>query len=105
MKLTLQSSFDGIIYNVGCSIALATSVMIGQNYGAKKYDRIKKTLNVSIVYATLTSLALGTIFVAFSDKMLAIMTDNQSVIEIAKNKMILLVIDSKYSFLLLMFID
>lgn len=87
---TIASQFDGIIYNVGCSIAIATSIIIGQNYGAKNFERIKKTLRTSVVYATTVSLSLGVIFILLSDIMLSPMTDNQTILEMAKTKMTLL---------------
>lgn len=87
---TIAGQFDSIIYNVGCSIAIATSVIIGQNYGAGNFERIKKTMRVSIVYTTVVSLSLGLIFVLFSDFILSMMSDNPAIIDIAKSKLILL---------------
>lgn len=40
---------DGIVYSVGCSIAISTASMVGQNLGAKRLDRIKKLIKVSVV--------------------------------------------------------
>lgn len=86
----ISGQFDGIIYNVGCSIAIATSVMVGQNFGAKNYERIRKTMKISIAYSTISSLALGIIFVILSDWMLGLMTKNPDVLSIAKDRMALL---------------
>lgn len=82
--------FDNFIYTVGCAIATATAVMVGQNLGAGRLDRIKKTMGVSLAFATAVSLLMGIIFVVFSDFLLSILTDSLDVIAIAKDRMILL---------------
>ena len=87
---TISNQFDGIIYNVGCSIAIATSVIVGQNFGAKKVERVKKTIRQSIGYTTCVSLSLGLICVLLSDIMLGTLSQDPNVLAIAKDKMILL---------------
>lgn len=86
----VASQFDGIIYNVGFSIAIAASVMVGQNYGAKSHERIKKTMRMSVLYATSVSLILGTVFVFLANSMIGIMTDNPDVTKLAKDRMVIL---------------
>ena len=86
----ISGQFDGIIYTVGSSIAVACSVMVAQKFGAGNFERMKRTINVSIVYATAASLLLGIVFVLFSVPLLRIMTDDIDVISIARGRMILL---------------
>ncbi len=86
----ISSQFDGIIYNVGCSIAIATSVIVGQNFGAKNFERVRKTIGQSIGYTTCVSLFLGVTFVLLSDVMLGMLSENPDIIAIAKDKMVLL---------------
>lgn len=86
----ISNQFDGIIYNVGCSIAIATSVIVGQNFGAKNFERVKKTIVQSAGYTTCVSLSLGIIFVLLSDVMLGMLSDNDNVIAIARDKMVML---------------
>ena len=86
----ISGQFDGIIYNVGFSVAIATSVMVGQNFGARNCERIRKAIKTGVVYTTFLSLLLGVVFVIFAKPLLGIMTENSNVIEIAKDKMILL---------------
>lgn len=83
----IAGQFDAIVYNVGMSIAIACMSMVGQCYGAGLIDRIKKTVGVSAVYATVASLSLGTVFVICSDFLLDIMTDSASVIAIGKEQL------------------
>ena len=80
--------FDAIVYNVGMSIAIGCMSMVGQCYGAGLIPRIKKTVLVSAVYATVASLSLGAIVVLFSNQLLGIMTDNPKVIDIGREQLI-----------------
>jgi len=85
-----SSQFDGFIYTVGTAIASATSVIVGQNLGARKLDRIKKTIGISVIYVTAVSLFMGVNFVLFADSLLSILTDSAEIIEIAKGRMLFL---------------
>lgn len=85
-----SGQFDAIIYNVGMSIAIACMAMVGQGIGAKNVARVKKTVLVSIGYATVASLALGGLFVLMAEPLLGIITDSDAVIAIAKEKMVVL---------------
>ena len=86
----ISSQFDGVIYQVGCSIAISCMVMVGQCVGARNYVRIKQTMRVGCAYATAVSLCLGALFAIFSEPLLSIMTDSSSIVEIAKGRMYLL---------------
>lgn len=84
---SISGQFDGIIYTVGAAIASAASIMVAQNYGAQNLDRIKRTILVGTLYATAVSILLGTLFVAFAEPMLSLLSDSRAVIEIAKDRM------------------
>jgi Na+-driven multidrug efflux pump len=86
----ISGQFDNVIYSVGSAIAIATMNMVGQSHGAKDFGRIKKAIGIGTVYATVTSLALGVLFVLFAEPMLYILTDSSSVVAIAKDRMTLL---------------
>ena len=86
----ISGQFDGVIYTVGSAIAVAASVMVAQNYGARQFGRIRKTMSVGVLYGTAVSLALGALFVIFAGPMLRFLEDDPVVIGIAKERMILL---------------
>ncbi len=86
----ISGQFDSIIYNVGLSIAIACMAMVGQSLGANDLKRVKKTIGVSLCYVTAASLTLGVLFVILARPLLGIMTDSQAVIELAREKMIVL---------------
>lgn len=86
----VASQFDAFIYNIGCAVATACMVFVGQNIGAKKIDRIKDIILTSSITATALSLFTGVIFIMLSDVLCGLVTDDPRVIEIAKQRMILL---------------
>ena len=86
----ISGQFDGFIYTIGAAIASATSVMVAQNYGARKLDRMKQTVRTGICYVTAVSITLGTVFVMFAEPILRILSDSDAVIAIAKDRMTLL---------------
>lgn len=86
----ISSQFDGIIYTAGCAIASAAMTMVGQNLGAGRLDRIRKTMKMSVAYVTAVSLFLGVAFVLLAEPLLYILTDSPAVVEIAKDRMTLL---------------
>ena len=86
----ISGQFDGIIYTVGSAIAVATSVMVAQNYGAQRLERIKSAIRVGVFYATGISIILGVAFVFVAEPLLRILSDSDNVIAIAKDRMTLL---------------
>ena len=86
----ISGHFDGLIYTVGCAIAVAVSAMVGQNYGAGRLDRIQATIKTGVVYATFASLLLGAVMVLISPPLLKIMSNDENVVSIAKDKVTLL---------------
>lgn len=86
----ISSQFDGFIYTVGAAIAASTSIMVAQCFGAKDFGRIKKTIAVSVAYATAVSIFLGATAVAFAEPLLSILSDDSVVIDIARDRMTLL---------------
>ena len=86
----ISGQFDAMIYTVGCAVATACMVFVGQNMGAGRIDRIKKVLLAAILAATAISLLLGGTFVLLSDLLLGIMTDSEVIISYAKQRMVLL---------------
>jgi len=87
---SVASRFDAFIYAVGSAVAGATMAFVGQNIGAKKPDRVKKSTGVAVALATTLSLSLGIVFVVFAEPLCGLITNSPEVIEIAKERMILL---------------
>lgn len=67
---------------VSSAVNTAGSSMVGQNIGAKKYDRVKKVM-VSIYKITLlVAVVLSVLFVFFPEQIYGIFTSEQAVIEL-----------------------
>jgi Na+-driven multidrug efflux pump len=62
-------------------------VIVSQNYGAHRFDRMHKAIWCGVLYATVVSVALGSIFVIYAEPMLGLLSDSKAVIEIAKDRM------------------
>lgn len=67
------------------AIASAVSPIIGFNYGANQRTRVRKAYNLSILICEIYSVFAVIITLCFSDKMIAVFTVNQSIIELGKN--------------------
>ena len=56
---TASNKLFGILEIAGSSYGFAHVSYVGQNYGAKKYDRIRKGVNQGVLIAILTSMVIG----------------------------------------------
>lgn len=56
---SISGQIEGYIYAVINSISSTSLTVVGQNYGARDYARIKKTIIISTVFVTVASLAIG----------------------------------------------
>ena len=87
---TISSQFDNVVYSVGLSVAVSCGALVGQAMGARKLDRISQTIRVASLYTCAISLSTGAFFVLLSTPLLGFLTDSPTVIEIAKEKLIVL---------------
>lgn len=65
---TIATQVDAITYIASSSFGTAAMVFTGQNYGAKKYDRIKRVLVCGLIQATIFGFVTGQLFLIFSDQ-------------------------------------
>ena len=80
---TIASQVDVLVYGVGSSIATATGIMISQNLGAKKLDRVSSLVKIGSTLVITVTLSLGVIAVLLAPFVFGIMTDNPDVIKLA----------------------
>ncbi len=69
---------------VSNSFSQACITILSQNYGAEKFDRCKKIVNLCILLGMCMCLALSTLIKIFENQVLLIFTNEQEVMEIAK---------------------
>ena len=74
------ANIESIIYVSMYSVAQTALTFTSQNYGAKKYDRIKKGHIVSLVYVTCVGLILGILANVFAEPLLKIFSSDKNII-------------------------
>lgn len=80
---TTLAKMDAIYWMVGGSLGTALTTIVGQNYGAGKMDRVKKSVNIGLGLYYAFSIVIVTVLMAFQRPLFSIFTDNQAVLDIA----------------------
>lgn len=62
------------------SFSMAVTTFTGQNYGAGKYDRVKKGMLVTMVMGIVYTVALGTLLLTFSESAIRLFNQDAAVI-------------------------
>ena len=74
------SKIEGFIFIPITSFGMATTTFVGQNLGAKEYDRIKKGLRFGVTCVTVSSLILGAIMMIFAENLISMFDSHPEVI-------------------------
>ena len=80
---TAIGKMDALYWMVGGSLGTALITVVGQNYGAGKMDRVKKSVNIGLGLYYAFSIVIVTVLMAFQRPLFGIFTENQAVIDIA----------------------
>ena len=80
---TTLAKMDALYWMVGGSLGTALTTVVGQNFGAGKMDRVKKSVNIGLGLYYALSGAIVIILMTFQRPLFSIFTDNQVVIDIA----------------------
>ncbi len=78
---TAASNVDSYIYSAQNALYHTALTFVGQNIGAKKYDRVKKAILYCLVCVTVVGVVLGLLVYAFGETLLGLFTDSFAVIE------------------------
>lgn len=62
---SISGQIEGYIYVVNNGISSTALTVVGQNYGARDYKRIRKTLWITVAFVTVAALAVGWIAILF----------------------------------------
>lgn len=87
---TVASQFDGFIYNAMNAVALSCLAFVSQNYGARKFDRIRTVVRQSVLLVTVIGLVIGGGVILFSAQLCGLITDDPEIIRIAQNRLYIL---------------
>lgn len=79
---TTFGKIDGIYWMINNAFSIAVTTFVGQNYGAGKYDRMKKSVNIGIAMALITAFSITGIFFLSGEFLFGIFTEDISVIAI-----------------------
>ena len=73
---------DGIFWMTISSFGIALTTFVGQNYGAGKYDRVRKGIKDTMVMATFTTLAICSVLYIYAEFLFSLFTKDAAVIQI-----------------------
>ena len=77
---TAGMNLEGFVYMAMNAFSQTSLSFSGQNYGARKYDRIKKIMWLSLICVTVTGLLFGGTFIIFAKPLLHLYTTDPAVI-------------------------
>jgi len=72
---------DGIFWMIMGAFGISITTFVGQNYGAVKYDRIKKGIVTCLIMAFTASITLSTVMLLFGQYFFRLFVSEQAVIE------------------------
>ena len=81
------SKLEGFAFLPVTCFTMALSTFVGQNLGAKKYDRVKKGVGFGIVCACLMAETIGIIFYTFAPKLIGFFGGSQEVVDFGTRHM------------------
>lgn len=78
---TAFGKLDGFYWMVLGAFGVAITTFVGQNFGARKFDRLKKSVRVCLMQATATTIVMCTGLMLFGRSLYHMFTDDPEVIE------------------------
>ena len=80
--MTIFAKVEGFLYFPLFSLGLAVTGFVGQNFGAKEYERVKEGINISLKISVYTSLTFIIILNIFAPYILKLFTNDAAVIKV-----------------------
>ncbi|MCQ2396907.1 MAG: polysaccharide biosynthesis C-terminal domain-containing protein, partial [Lentisphaeria bacterium] len=80
-------ALEGMVCTWSGSVSTATISFVGQNYGAKKYDRIRKCIAGALTMGILGMMILGFGGYAFGESLIGLFNNDQTVIDWGMQRM------------------
>ncbi len=79
----INSRLEGLAMLAVMSLGLAMAPIVGQNWGAEKHDRVRKTIKQSIAFNFMWSFSIAAIFGIFSRQIAGLFSSDPAVIDVA----------------------
>jgi len=76
---------DGFIWMVMGAFGISITTFVGQNFGAKQYDRVKRSVKVCLLMTLGVTIALSIVLLAFMEPLLRFFTGDPAVIAIGQD--------------------
>ena len=87
---TATGTFEGIVYTGSGTFHQASLSFVAQNYGGKKYDRIKKIFFMSVILGGVSTFVCGNTMLLFGKELLHLFTQDAKVIDWGYQRMLLM---------------
>ena len=79
---TAYGKIDGIFWMTINAFGIAITTFVGQNFGAKKYARVKRSVWVCMGFAALFSVALSVLILLFGPQLYRLFTQDADVVSV-----------------------
>lgn len=79
---TAYGKLDGLYWMIISAFGVAITTFAGQNFGARQYDRMKKSVNVCLGISAVTTILLSVLTIVVAHPVLSMFTDDANVLEI-----------------------
>ena len=77
---TAFTRIDNFYWMVIGAFGVAVTTFVGQNFGARNFDRIKKSVKITYAFTAMSAILLSLIFYIWSDPLLLLFTNETSVV-------------------------
>ena len=74
---------DALFWLILSAFGVAIMTFVGQNYGARKFDRVHKSLKVALAIAAVTSIVYGAVLLLVGQYVFRLYTNDQTVMDVA----------------------
>lgn len=81
---------DALFWMIISAIGIAITTFVGQNYGAKKYNRVKKSVRVCLGMSILIAVGMAVFFVLLKEPLFRFFTQDPEVIRIGSEMLMLI---------------
>ena len=81
---TAYAKMDSIYWMISGAFGISITTFVGQNYGAKKQDRVRKSVQICFAMNCLIALLISALMLAFCVPLLRIFTSDAEVIDIGQ---------------------
>lgn len=86
--LSAYEKIDGFFWMTMTAFGMAITTFCGQNFGAGKWERVRKGMHVCFAMAAVTAVGISWIFYCFAPQLMALFTSDADVVQIGAELMV-----------------